>query len=111
MRFQFEGRTYAIEFQRETQQVGHWVDHKVRRYTTARVIAHGEGTPGVVMREAKVACYYKDQFSHEGGRKAALAKALYDAPTVKGGEPIIGKRLPKEFKRAIWIAYHTRPRA
>lgn len=104
MRFQYEGKTYAIEFQRDSEQAG----ERVRRYTTARLLLVEDGAAPIIVRQGKVACYYKDQFSYESGRKAALATALYDAPTLKGGEPIIGKRLPKEFKRTVWESYFRR---
>jgi hypothetical protein len=118
MRFEFEGVSYLIEFERSTRErpshaqpkkLGE-VAKKTQVLTTARILkVVGPKKEDVeVVRRYTVGHHYKDRLNYEAGRKYALALALYDAPTKGGGEPLVGTRLPKAFKTAVWNAYHGR---
>lgn len=109
MRFEFEGRTYVIEFQRDNAVIHLPEGDRFKRYTSARLFEVNEKGEQKLVRGYKVSCSHHDKFSYEAGRKAALVMALYDAPTKGGGEPVLGKTLTKEFRKAVWAAYHGRP--
>jgi hypothetical protein len=113
MRFTHEGTEYLIEFERTSKVRPAYVQggSKTTVQTTAKVfkVTGPAKTDRELVREASATHYWKDRFSYESGRKAALAKAIYDAPTMKGGEPLMGKRLTKEFRTSLWTAYHSRP--
>lgn len=111
MRFQFEGKTYSIEFQR---------DYSTHRsvstspeattttfvkdtfpYTIARIMLHTTTVDGKekleVWRTAKVGCWHQEKkFSLETGRLRALRN--------------ITRTIPKPMKPLMWDAYHSRPR-
>lgn len=124
MKFTFDGENYVIEFARATKerpahvQKNRRPDEGPRRsvVTTARILRVVNETlvGGIkasgkqIVREATVSHYHKDRFTLDGGRKAALALAMYDAPTKGGGAPLLGKPLTKEFRTAVWEAYHDR---
>lgn len=112
MKFEHDGFEHVIEFERSLQlnpgfRQGKPIERK-RVRTTAKVIKRLKDGSQTVVREATVAHYSRDKFSYEGGRKAALTKALYDAPTLKGGIPLMGQPLSKEFRTQVWNAYHGR---
>jgi hypothetical protein len=120
MKFDFDGASYLIDFERSTKERPAHVqpkklDEKTHKRTSVltravvyKIVGPDPKVDRVVVREARVGHYWKDRFNYEAGRKLALARALYDAPTGNGGEPIIGTRLSKAFKTAVWKAYHTR---
>jgi hypothetical protein len=115
MRFEWEGLSYSIEFERKVvlrprhvQPKDKEARPKVTVYTTARIIKHLKDKTVTTVREGTVGYYFKDRFSYEAGRKAALTKALYDAPTLKGGTPLMGQTFTKAFRSAVWTAYHGR---
>lgn len=129
MRFKHEGTEYLIEFERSTKDRPAHTHYK-REFviykpqykrgfvtckpqsvvTTARLFKiTGPGKEDKeVVREYTVAHNHRDKFSLEGGRKAALTLALYDAPTKGGGAPLMGQALSKDFRKAVWTAYHNR---
>lgn len=111
MKFEYEGTSYLIEFERQSKVPESSLWGITRRYTTARVFkVTGPGkTDKQVLREYTVGCSHRDQFNYEEGRKYALTLALYDAPTMNDGEPVYGfNRLSKEFRTAVWAAYFNR---
>lgn len=110
MKFEFEGLSFVIEFERSTRERPSFSkERKPAVVTTARLLrVESDTVTRTVVREGTAAHYWKDQFSYDAGRKCALAKALYDAQTVKGGAPIIGTPLTYEFKQAVWKSYHNR---
>jgi hypothetical protein len=122
MKFDYEGVSYLIEFERshrvlQRQVVDQYGVEKVNRidskfpYTTARLFkVTGPGkTDRELVREYTVGCAVSDNYSLDGGRKAALAMALYDAPTKDGGPSVMASSvLTKEFRTAVWNAYHSR---
>lgn len=105
MRFKFEGTEFLIEFERQSKTPS--VVARPRIYTTARLLKQ-EGDKRTTVREGTVGHYFRDRFSFESGRKFALAKALYDAPTMNGKAPLIGTPLSKTFRTEVWKAYHGR---
>jgi hypothetical protein len=110
MRFTYLGDEFLIEFQRESKvPMGSFYGVK-RTYTTARLLqVTGLGrTDRKVIREYSVGHNPRDLFSLDAGRKAALAMALYDAPTKGGGAPLMGTPLSKAFRTAVWEAYFDR---
>lgn len=116
MRFTHEGRTYVIEFRRQygipVGQQGVGRKPIPRPYTTARLLeVTGDGpTERTLVRTYTVGCAHRDAPNNELGRKAALTAALYDAPTKGGGTPVLGAPLTKDFRTAVWLAYHSRSR-
>lgn len=110
MRFTYQGTSYLIEFERQRKVPTGSVAMVPRTYTTARILkVTGPGKKDVeVFREYTVGHNPRDTFSYEAGRKYALTLAMYDAPTKGGGEPLMGTRLTKEFRTAVWLAYHAR---
>lgn len=104
MRFQYDGRTYAIEFQRAKRKVApvallnspEPTVPSTKPYTTVRIVElDSDGQQVSVFRQATVGCFAKDQFSKEGGRIAAL-RAL---------TPV----LPEPMRPVVWDAYTDRP--
>lgn len=115
MKFDYEGTSYLIEFERQSKVPDGSVGVTPRRYTTAFLLKVTHGTfkdmpftTREVVRTYTVGCNHKEQFNYELGRKYALALALYDAPTKGGGAPLMGAPLTKEFRTAVWKAYHSR---
>lgn len=121
MRFTHEGTEYLIEFERtqrlrpEHAQV-HNEKAPINRQTLTtakilKVVGTGKGPEDVqVVRQWTVGHHYRDRYDPEVGRKYALTLAMYDAPT-KGagtGVGIVGIPLTKEFRTAVWHAYHNR---
>lgn len=119
MRFEYQGTTYLIEFERQ-HRVIKWTDdigNVTKRfdskypYTTARLLKLVGGVGRELVREYTVGCHPGDRFSFDGGRKAALTLALYDAPIEKSngsGVSQLGLQLDKDFRTAVWNAYHNR---
>jgi hypothetical protein len=109
MRFTHEGSEYLIEFERSTKaRPRHTGDGKTAIQTTARILKVTGPKDREVVRTYTVGHYHKDKLNYEAGRKYALLAAMYDAPTKGGGEPLMGKRLTKAFRTAVWLAYHKR---
>ena len=118
MRFTYENQMFLIEFERQHKERPAHVQpkrlgethSKKSVQTTAKIYKiTGPGkTDREVFREYTVGHYYKDKFTFEGGRKAALTMALYDAPTKYGGAALMGQTLTKDFRTAVWVAYHNR---
>jgi hypothetical protein len=106
MRFEFAGLSYTVDFFRGVQERPDYAKASPVQ-TTAKIYKFVDGQK-VVVREATVRHYHKDSFSLESGRKAALTKAMYDAPTMNGGAPLLGEPLSKDFRTAVWCAYHGR---
>ena len=108
MLFDFGGHTYAIDFKREHRER---YDGSLSRYPYTTANIHRIDDPKLpteknpVFRTYTVGCSHRDRFSFEAGRKAALTMAIYDAPD---GDPKYGA-LTKEFRTAVWTAYHSRP--
>lgn len=112
MKFDYDGLSYIIEFERVLKAnpgfaKGKPIERK-RIHTTANVIKLLKDGSRTIVRTGTTAHHTKDRLSFEAGRKAALAKALYDAPTLKGGIPLMGQPLTKAFRTTIWKAYHGR---
>ena len=117
MRFDYLGSSYLLEFERSSKDrpihaQGRRSDRLVKKavQTTARLLkVTGPGKDDrEVFREYTVGHYFRDRFSLEGGRKAALTMAMYDAPTKGGGFPLMGTPLTKEFRTKVWECYHGR---
>jgi len=123
VKFSYEGTDYIIDFVRQFRErpahvqprsaLGRIFNTRRSVLTTGKIlkVIDAKTKKYEVVREGTAGHYWKDKFSFEAGRKAALAKAMYDAPTKGGGEPLIGTRLSKEFRTAVWEAYHGRVRA
>jgi hypothetical protein len=112
VRFSYENAQYKVEFDRQTKDRPTYVKGKAgvkQAVTTTATIfqVYPDKTVNLI-RTATVSHYHKDVFSLEGGRKAALTKAMYDAPTKGGGTPLLGTPLSKEFRTCVWCAYHGR---
>lgn len=111
MRFTFNDTEFLIEFERIKKVPAQSMAGVARAFTTAKLFRLTPETKiKIPVREYTVGCNYRDQFTYEGGRKAALTMALYDAATKSGGYPLMGTPLTKEFRTAVWKAYHGRPR-
>ena len=126
MKFTWDGQEYEIEFERYLKVIRQKTKptastpseefsfDSTNPYTTARVFRLTEAGKELV-RGYTVGCHHRERrrsISHEAGRKAALRMALYDAPIEKSngsGEAIQGKPLTREFRAAVWAAYHGRP--
>lgn len=109
MKFEFEGLSYAIEFKRENRVPSGSNVAVPRPYTTARIVRLGEDKADrTIVREYTVGWNPHDRFSYEAGRKIALTRAMFDAPTKSGGEPLMGTTLSREFRTAVWEAYFGR---
>ena len=104
MKFEYEGSTYRIEFQRDKKKLHRpgIVDgaESTYPYTTARLLKHFkddvmEGYETIA--HAQVGCWHKEaKFTLEQGRVEALRK--------------LTKELPKDLRREVWKAYHERDR-
>lgn len=100
MQFSWNGSPYVIEFARRFRETP-----KARYpYTKATILKVDSPQVTTPVRTWEVGCYYKDTFTHEQGRKAALRGALYDDPRA----PNHPSALPKEFKAAAWDSYFKR---
>ena len=124
MKLDWKGTTYLLEFERSSKDRPIHAqgrrklsgdDSPVRKavQTTARLlkVTGPEKDDREVFREYTVGHYFRDRFSLEGGRKAALAMAMYDAPIQRScgtGVALVGHRLSKEFRTAVWQCYHSR---
>lgn len=110
MKFEYDGLSYVIDFERTSRVPASSVFGLARTYTTARISkVTGPGkTDREVVRSYTVGHNPRDTFSYDAGRKAALTLALYDAPTKSGGAPLMGSSLSKAFRTAVWLAYHNR---
>jgi hypothetical protein len=118
MKFEYDGVSYLIEFERTTKDRPAHLAYRVglvKRVpkavqTTARIlkVTGPLKTDRELFREYTVGHHFRDKFSLEGGRKAALTMALYDAPTKGGGKALMGKTLSKDFRTVVWNAYHNR---
>lgn len=111
MKFDFDGASYLVEFERSNRVPEGSVAGVPRTYTTARIlkVTGPEKTDREVVRSYTVGCSHRDRFTLEGGRKYALTLAMYDAPTQNGQPSLLGSGLSKEFRTAAWTAYHKRP--
>lgn len=98
--------TYVIEFSRTFRDIHVGVDDlgndvavpSTYPYTTV-VIWQSDGTgatPSTIFRTYTVGCAHRDHFTREQGRKAALKLAI--------------DGLSREFRTAVWKAYHNRSR-
>lgn len=100
MQFEWNGRPYVLEFERQYRE-----GFKTRYpYTTARVLEIINPQETKVVREYSVGCHFKDQFTYEDGRRAALRMALFDDPRAKKNPMALDKGL----KTAAWDAYFKR---
>ena len=110
MKFSYANTNFVIEFERQNKVPEGSNVQRPRPYTTAKLLKiTGPGKlDREIVREYTVGCNHRDQFSYDAGRKYALTLALYDAPTKGGGAPIMGTPLTKEFRTAVWDAYHGR---
>ena len=112
MRFSWNGTSYLLEFERQHRMVnrGNVSFKSTYPYTTAKIlkVTGPKADDREVVRSYTVGCSPYDHFNYEDGRKAALTLAMYDAPTKSGGAPLLGQRLTKEFRTAVWHAYHGR---
>jgi hypothetical protein len=94
MKFNYDGKSYVIEFERQRRKAL-LNGAAPSRLTTARVVDITAGTlPGKVYREVSSACAVVDQFNYEKGRIAALR--------------LLSLTLDKGFKKAMWTAYINR---
>lgn len=102
MRFTIDGRTYAIEFQREYHERIRWNKgtktnvYSKYPYTTANIREVQDGVKNEewpIHRTYTVGCNYRDRFDREAGRIAALRMIC------------MGNSLTKAFKAAIWATY------
>lgn len=104
MKFEHNGRSYFVEFERQHKQIKQIDDLGKERehtstfpYTTVRLI---EVVPGakdkMIYRSATVGCWHKEGygFTKETGRLRALRDVC--------------RTLSKEMKVKLWEAYHTR---
>lgn len=99
MEFSYLGRPHVIEFSRRYRE-----GFKSRYpYTTATISEITGPQETKVVRTWTSGCYFRDNFTYEDGRKAALRGALYDSPT---GDEVY--KLPKAFKSAAWASYFKR---
>ena len=111
MRFQVDGTTYALDFQREHKYVhvpypkqtkgGNKIMETKRSthpYTTVRVVVVDDSVPPKQWKtafEATVGCWHKeDKFTIEKGRLEALRK--------------INRIIPPDMKSPMWNAYLQR---
>lgn len=108
MKFDYDGLSYKIEFAREQRVPASSHLSVTRTYTTAMILQVLGPKEVKVLRSYTVGANHRDRFSYEAGRKYALALAMYDAPTKSGGAPLLGEELSREFRKAVWKAYHTR---
>lgn len=104
MKFEFAGRTYALDFTRKKQEVTIVRDGKSQTiqskypYTTVILYEKTTGAP-VVVNKATVGCIPSDTYSNEKGRLAALKDLT---------EILRRSQYPEEFRRAMWNAYTNR---
>lgn len=123
MRFEYEGKTYTIEFQRSHRLVQIGYDEKTGQdlfanslypYTTVNLYRHEKlELDGITViklepfRTYTVGCAQFDNYSAEEGRKGALRMLCYgnslDLPGTSKAER-------KGLKTAIWKTYLNRPR-
>lgn len=100
MRFNYNNTEYRIGFSQitETNEIP-GIGLKEQRSTIARIRTGERDSTEELVAEAKVTQYYKDSFSFEKARKYALGAALISSEFAYN----------KEFRKAAWAAYHTRP--
>lgn len=114
--FDYEGKSYVVDFQRTKRVVGHQV---VKQNTADRIVKHVYATypdTHIFIREmvpekpskewpirwqARAKYCDKDRFSLEGGRMAALKK-------LTGADGALYKQ--KDLCQQLWTAYNTRYR-
>ena len=137
MRFTVDGRTYAIDFQRDYRSRDHYeevaeeqADGTVKLvtvkttvkstypYTTVKILEVDDTIPRKdwkVYRTYTVGCATSDRFSPEAGRKAALRMALGTGILERPVGVIITPKLKelllrqaKVFRSAAWKAYFDR---
>lgn len=112
MRFTHNGQEYLLEFQRQYKHVSHFdrdgnsmLIKTQYPYTTVRILTLPNRK---VFRTATVGCWYKERFRpkesllNKGRERALRAIILYDNSTRAD------QRLPAEFRKAMWDAYHNR---
>ena len=109
MRFQFDGKTYNIGFDRKHLHVDVFENRKKKSvlskypFTTATLYERREGQPiASTVASATVGCVPTDPYSNQSGRLQAL-KALTQILTAR--------KFSKEFKRTLWKAYADRGKA
>ena len=119
IRFTVDGKTFEIEFSRSKREVPTTSKDAPEGkstwpYTTATILEVGEGKRETwrVFRTFTVGCHKSDRFTYEGGRKRALALAVYDEPYVLNAQKLLVKNenvIPRSWKTVMWKAYHSRP--
>lgn len=94
------GRELRLIFNRDP----HPLTKKNRRKhrATRVVVVEDHGTYSHILARAQVRCYPPDQFTREGGRSEALAKALHEA--------WLTKALPLDEAMEVTRLYDNRPR-
>jgi hypothetical protein len=107
MIFEFDGKTYLIEFKREYKtrlfhdpETGEESNVKTTHpYTTAFLYETSKEKPLMkqLFRTATVGCWHHERYSPEKGRVRALR--------------MITRTIPKEMKPVMWKAYHERRKA
>jgi len=105
MKFTFDGRRYALGFEREHQQVvilrdgKHHTVKSVYPYTTVTLSEFTTDKP-VVVSYATVGCLPSDKYSNALGRLMSL-RALNHTLSKN-------QRFSKDFRAAMWRAYLNR---
>lgn len=108
MRFQFNGATYTIEFQRDHRQVRSGYDATTGQeilvpskypYTTVVIFEQRPDAVGGILRTATVGAYHKEKnFDHKEGNLRALRLVS------KG----FNRPEDRAFKQVLWEAYMNR---
>jgi len=102
MRFEYEGHTHFLEFQRQYKDVPvvrrgvTKVERSKYPYTTARVLRASDeaGKKPTELFSSTVGCLTTDKFSNEAGRIAALRS--------------LTSNLPLKLRVAVWQVYNDR---
>ena len=102
MKFEHEGATYFLDFQRDYKQVevGNTAGEVVRtasHYPSTTVILWKQRENPLapeLYRTATVGCWHKDTFTLEKGRLNAMR--------------LMSRTLSKEMKRKMWASYMNR---
>lgn len=110
MQFQFEGKTYRLEFQRDQKEIPLVRKGRVEKikskypYTTVRLLEIEKDRLPKMVESAQVGCAPFDNYTNERGRLEALralTKRIYKSKDLDVLEPI-------ELVRIMWQTYTER---
>jgi hypothetical protein len=105
MKFQFDGRTFRLEFERKYKNVSVMRGGAVKTtrskypYTTATLYEVKDGEEPKVFARGTVGCLPTDKFSNASGRLFALRELSRAVGKVDG---------TKELRTALWLTYKNR---